>query len=230
MSSSSSPRGEGSTEVVLVRHGETSLNAFGIIQGQMDPELNEVGRQQALMVARRLSGEAKPAAVYSSDLRRAAETAQMISTACGVSNPVLDGALRDRHMGDLQGLQVNDFAAGQPTLFEALKSYKRKQEIPGGGETLDQLSQRCVSYLNTVVEKHKGERVIVVSHGAVIEEICIHADPTSSVREKIDNTSISIIHISCDSLHWILDKFGDVGHLNVDGLQQNASGADVASA
>ncbi|KAL6592643.1 hypothetical protein ACP70R_042734 [Stipagrostis hirtigluma subsp. patula] len=230
MSSLSSQRGEGSTEVVLVRHGKTSLNTSRVIQGQMDPELNEAGRQQALMVARRLSREAKPAAVYSSDLKRAAETAQMIATACGVPDLVLDGALRDRHMGDLQGMRVDDFSAGQPTLFEALKSYKRKQEIPGGGETLDQLSQRCVSCLNTIAEKHKGGRVIVVSHGAVIEEICIHADPTSSVREKIGNTSISIIHISGDNRHWILDKFGDVGHLNVDGLQQNASGANVASA
>jgi 2,3-bisphosphoglycerate-dependent phosphoglycerate mutase len=77
-----------------------------------------------------------------------------------------------------------------------------------------------------------GERVIVVSHGATIEEICRHADPTSSARRGIPNTSISVIHISADSRHWILEKVGDAAHLNVnkDGFLQSAFGGDGASA
>ncbi|KAM0860858.1 hypothetical protein ACQ4PT_046279 [Festuca glaucescens] len=141
-------------EVVVVRHGETSWNASRIIQGQMDPELNETGRSQARVVARRLSREAKPAAVYSSDLRRASETAQIIATACGVSNLVFDPGLRERHMGDLHGLVFDDAVRRNPEIF----SWDgRTQEIPGGGESLDQLSRRCVSYLNTIAEKHKGK-------------------------------------------------------------------------
>ncbi|XP_062202805.1 phosphoglycerate mutase-like protein 4 isoform X2 [Phragmites australis] len=148
-----SSAGEHFAEVVVVRHGETSWNASRTIQGQMDPELNDTGRQQAAMVARRLSKEAKPAAVYSSDLKRAAETAQTIATACDVCN-----ALRERHMGDLQGLQYGDAVRSKPESYKALSSDERNQEIPGGGESLDQLSERCVSYLNTIAEKHKGKR------------------------------------------------------------------------
>ncbi|RCV36392.1 hypothetical protein SETIT_7G315100v2 [Setaria italica] len=193
--SPASPHGEHFTEVVVVRHGETSWNASRIIQGQMDPELNET--------------EAKPAAVYSSDLKRAAETAQTIATACHVSNLVFDQSLRERHMGDLHGLKFDD---------------------AGGGESLDQLSERCVSYLNTIADKHKGERVVVVSHGAAIEEICRHADPTMTlVRRRIPNTSISVIHISGENRHWILEKLGDVGHLDEDGFLQSAFGGDGAS-
>ncbi|KAE8796350.1 putative phosphoglycerate mutase gpmB [Hordeum vulgare] len=219
------PGGEQFAEVVVVRHGETSWNASRTIQGQMDPELNETGRRQALVVARRLSREARPAAVYSSDLKRAAETAQTIATACGVSSLVLDPALRERHMGDLHGLVFDDAVRRSPEIFS---SYSRTQEIPGGGESLDQLSERCVSYLNTVAEKHKGDRVIVVTHGASTEELCIHADPTSPVRGKLYNTSICVFRIGGGE--WILDKAGDVGHLDQGEFLEDAFGGDGASA
>ncbi|XP_025877103.1 phosphoglycerate mutase-like protein 4 isoform X1 [Oryza sativa Japonica Group] len=215
-----SSHGEDFAEVVVVRHGETSANALCIIQGQTDIELNEAGRQQAVMVARRLAKEAKPVAVYSSDLKRAAETAQTIATACNVSNLVLSPALRERHMGDLHGLKFEDAVRSKPDAYKAFSSEDRSQEIPGGGESLDQLSERCVSYLNTIAGKHKGrqywERVIVVSHGASIEELCRHADPTSSVRRRIPNTSICVFNISGSTGHWILERFGDVAHLNED--------------
>ncbi|VAI29972.1 unnamed protein product [Triticum turgidum subsp. durum] len=246
----SSPPGKQFAEVVVVRHGETSWNATRTIQvcpltsstidllrltqpfpqisssqGQMDPELNETGRRQALVVARRLSREAKPAAVYSSDLKRAAETAQTIATACGVSSLVLDPALRERHMGDLHGLVFDDAVRRNPEIFS---SYSRTQEIPGGGESLDQLSKRCVSYLNTVAEKHKWERVIVVTHGASTEELCIHADPTSPVRGKLYNTSICVFRIGGGE--WILEKTGDVGHLDQGEFLEDAFGGDGVSA
>uniref|UniRef100_A0A0E0R3X4 Uncharacterized protein n=1 Tax=Oryza rufipogon TaxID=4529 RepID=A0A0E0R3X4_ORYRU len=201
-----SSHGEDFAEVVVVRHGETSANALCIIQGQTDIELNEAGRQQAVM----------PVAVYSSDLKRAAETAQTIATACNVSNLVLSPALRERHMGDLHGLKFDDAVRSKPDAYKAFSSEDRSQEIPGGGESLDQLSERCVSYLNTIAGKHKGERVIVVSHGASIEELCRHADPTSSVRRRIPNTSICVFNISGSTGHWILERFGDVAHLNED--------------
>ncbi|KAF8664649.1 hypothetical protein HU200_054358 [Digitaria exilis] len=228
--SPASSHGEHFAEVVVVRHGETSWNASRIIQGQMDPELNEIGRQQATMLARRLSKETKPASVYSSDLKRAAETAQTIATACDVSNLVFDQALRERHMGDLHGLKFDDAYRIKPEAYKAFSSGDRSEEIPGGGESLDQLSERCVSCLNAIAEKHKGKRVIVVSHGATIEEICRHADPTSSARRRIPNTSISMIHISGDNHHWILEKLGDVAHLKEDGFLQSAFGGDGASA
>ncbi|CAN6335591.1 unnamed protein product [Urochloa humidicola] len=227
--SPASPHGEHFAEVVVVRHGETAWNASRIIQGQMDPELNETGRHQAIMLARRLSKEAKPAAVYSSDLKRAAETAQTIAAACDVSNLVFDQVLRERHMGDLHGLKFDDAVRTRPEAYKAFSSDDRNQDIPGGGESLDQLSKRCVSYLNAIANKHKGERVVVVSHGAAIEEICRHADPASSARRRIPNTSISVIHISGENHHWILEKLGDVDHLNEDGFLKNAFGGDGVS-
>ncbi|CAI0554087.1 unnamed protein product, partial [Linum tenue] len=71
------------TEIVVVRHGETEWNADKRIQGHVDVDLNEVGRQQAALVADRLSRECKVSAVYSSDLKRAFDTAQAIADRCG---------------------------------------------------------------------------------------------------------------------------------------------------
>uniref|UniRef100_A0A0E0MJD8 Uncharacterized protein n=1 Tax=Oryza punctata TaxID=4537 RepID=A0A0E0MJD8_ORYPU len=228
-----SSHGEDFAEVVVVRHGETSANALRIIQSirtiltGVDGYRAKRGWQTASgygelyqYVARRLAKEAKPAAVYSSDLKRAAETAQTIATACNVSNLVLDPALRERHMGDLHGLKFDDAVRSKPDAYKAFSSDDRSQEIPGGGESLDQLSERCVF----------RDRVIVVSHGASIEELCRHADPTSSVRKRIPNTSICVFHISGITGHWIVERFGDVAHLNEDGFLQNAFGGDGTSA
>uniref|UniRef100_A0A0D9XNW2 Phosphoglycerate mutase-like protein n=1 Tax=Leersia perrieri TaxID=77586 RepID=A0A0D9XNW2_9ORYZ len=206
--SSPSSHGKDFVEVVVVRHGETSANTLRIIQGQMDVELNETGRQQAVMVARRLSREAKPSAVYSSDLKRAAETAQTIATACNVSNLVLNPALRERHMGDLHGLKFDDAIRSKPDAWKAFSSDDRSQEIPGVGRALI----NCLS-------------------AASIEELCWHADhPTNSARRRIPNTSICIFHISATNGHWTLERFGDIAHLNEDGFLQHAFGGDGASA
>nr|CAB3462992.1 unnamed protein product [Digitaria exilis] len=118
-------------------------------------------------------------------------------------------------MGMFQGMKKHD--AVKTDAYKAYSSNNdRNEQLPGGGESLNQLSERCVSCLNEIAEKHKGERVIVVSHEEVIQEICRHADPTSSARRKIPNTSITVLHISGPDGHWILEKVGDIGHLNED--------------
>ncbi|CAO2188590.1 unnamed protein product [Urochloa humidicola] len=218
------------TEVVIVRHGETSWNASRIIQGHMDAELNDIGRQQAVAVAHRLSKEKKPAAIYSSDLKRAAETAQTIARICNLPNVVFDPALRERHIGDLQGMKFQDAATKVPEAYKAFVSHKRNQQIPGGGESLDQLSERCVSCLINIVEKHKGERVIVVSHGGTIRELYRHASPMRPIQGKIHNTSVSVILVSSITGRCIVKTVGDISHLQEMGVLENAFGGDKNSA
>ncbi|KAF5183917.1 Phosphoglycerate mutase-like protein [Thalictrum thalictroides] len=143
-------------EIVVVRHGETTWNCDGRLQGHLDAELNEFGIQQALEVADRLSKETKVSAVYASDLKRAFETAQKIAKSCGGLEVVQDKDLRERHLGDLQGLVLQEAAKTKPEAYEAFVSGKRDQEIPGGGESLDQVSERCTSALQKIAQNHKG--------------------------------------------------------------------------
>ncbi|XP_012702976.1 phosphoglycerate mutase-like protein 4 [Setaria italica] len=174
--------GEEFTEVVVVRHGETSWNASHIVQGQMDPELNEIGRQQAVVVW----------------------------FIC------LNNVLR--------GFDIFKITEGSDP-------DSRNQEIPGGGESLNQLTERCVSYLNKIAQEHIGERVVVVSHGAAILEMSWHTDPPNSpIRRNIPNTLLNVFRVSSVTGHWILERCGDVSHLNGNGFLENSFGGNGASA
>ncbi|GAV86884.1 His_Phos_1 domain-containing protein, partial [Cephalotus follicularis] len=216
------------TEIIVVRHGETEWNAIKRLQGQLDVELNDVGRQQAALTAGRLSREPKISAVYSSDLKRAFETAETIATSCGGLEVFKEPDLRERHLGDLQGLVLHEAAKLNTKSYKAFLSHKTSQDIPGGGESLDQLHDRCTSALERIHRKHKGERVVVVTHGGVIRALYKRACPNGMAAGKILNTSINIFHL-LDEDRWIIKAWGDVSHLNQTGYLQSGFGGDRTS-
>ncbi|KAJ4801695.1 Phosphoglycerate mutase family protein [Rhynchospora pubera] len=216
-------------EIVVVRHGETTWNASRILQGQLDSVLNEIGRQQAAAVANHLSKEPKFNAIYSSDLKRAADTAQIIANQCGLKEVILDEALRERHLGDLQGLTIVDAQKMKPSAYKAFLAHKRDQEIPGAGESLDQLHERCVSSFRKIASQHKGERVIVVSHGGFIRELYRKAAPNRKLEGKIQNTSVSVVLISASNNRWFIKKWGDTSHLQGIGMLDSGFGGDKTS-
>ncbi|KAF5451344.1 hypothetical protein F2P56_026457 [Juglans regia] len=215
-------------EIVVVRHGETEWNADGRIQGHLDVELNDSGRQQASAVADRLSREGKISVVYSSDLKRALETAQIIATCCGGLEVIKEPDLRERHLGDLQGLVLREAAKLSPEAYRAFLNHKTDQEIPGGGESLDQLYERCTSSLERIGRKHKGERVVVVTHGGVVRSLYKRACPNGRSRGKVLNTSVNILHLS-DGDEWTIKSWGDVSHLNQTGFLESGFGGDKTS-
>ncbi|XP_021908381.1 phosphoglycerate mutase-like protein 4, partial [Carica papaya] len=214
-------------EVIVVRHGETSWNAERRIQGHIDIELNEVGRQQAASLADRLSKEPKISWVYSSDLKRALETAEIIATRCGGLEVIKDPGLRERCLGDLEGVAFHE-AKHSPEAYKALLSHRTDQEIPGGGESLDQLYDRCTSVLEKIGRKYQGERVLVVTHGGVIRSLYERACPNGKSAGKIRNVSVNIFHI-CDGDKWVLKTWGDVSHLGETGYLESAFGGDRTS-
>ncbi|KAE9466895.1 hypothetical protein C3L33_01223, partial [Rhododendron williamsianum] len=123
-------------------------------QGHLDIELNDVGRKQAAAVAHRLSKGPKISVVYSSDLKRALDTAETIASSCGGLQVIKDLDLRERHLGDLQGLVYHEASKICPKAYGALSSHRTNQQIPGGGESLDQLYDRCTSALERIGSKH----------------------------------------------------------------------------
>ncbi|XVF17729.1 hypothetical protein REPUB_Repub10bG0148700 [Reevesia pubescens] len=216
-------------EIVVVRHGETEWNADGRIQGHLDVELNEAGRQQAASVADRLSKEPKISAVYSSDLKRALVTAETIAARCGGLGVITDQDLRERNLGDLQGLVYREAAKLSSKSFKAFSSHRTDQDIPGGGESLDQLYNRSTSALQRIGRKHKGERVVVVSHGGVIRSLYKRACPNEKSGGKVLNTSVNIFHLSDDE--WTIKSWGDVSHLDDQtGYLKSGFGGDRTSA
>ncbi|XP_021752724.1 phosphoglycerate mutase-like protein 4 [Chenopodium quinoa] len=214
------------TEIIVVRHGETEWNALSKMQGQTDIDLNEAGRQQAIKVAERLSKEPNISAIYSSDLKRALDTAETIASRCGLQ-VVTDTDLRERHIGDLQGLTYSEAPKVNPIAFEALKSPRKDQEIPGGGESKDQVFRRCTTSLERIAEKHRGERVVVVTHGSIIEKLYKRAVPGERPG-GVWNTSISIFQLS-EGDKWSIKLWNDKSHLRETEYLESASGGGDAS-
>ena len=157
---------DSSTRILAIRHGETAWNRETRIQGQLDIGLNERGRAQAQALAEALRGESL-AAIYSSDLLRARDTARAIAEA--LDAPVyLDAALRERAFGHFEGQTWDEIAARWP---EDSQRWRQRDLgfAPGGGESLPVLYERCVGAVLRLAARHPGEQIAIVAHGGVMD-------------------------------------------------------------
>ena len=199
------------TTLVLVRHGETAWNVEGRIQGHTDVGLNGLGVAQAEALGKRLAGE-RFEAVYSSDLMRAFHTARP-AVPDSDRTIIKDRRLRERHLGVLQGLNSEEAMAAQPTAWQAFKSRDPDLEL-AGGESLGEFFRRAVGFVEAILEAHAGKRVLVVTHGGVLDVAYRHAAgmPLSAVRNfPIYNASVNVI--SHAGGRWKIESWGDISHL-----------------
>ena len=141
------------TTLLLVRHGETDWNADGRLQGQTDRPLNDYGRRQAQQLAETLETD-KLEAIYSSDLARARETAEIVGERLGL--PVaLDPDLREKDWGNWEGLTPVE-----------------RDRVEFVGETTEAHQERTLRALRRIAERHPGDRpVLVVTHGGSMRRI-----------------------------------------------------------
>lgn len=155
------------TELVLVRHGETLWNRERRLQGHIDIPLSDVGRAQARAVARRLATEDIDA-VWSSDLSRALETAQAVAGTGGwpLSSDV---RLRERAYGDFEGHSHDELQARMPEAYARWRARDPALEIPGGAETPAVFQARVEAVLRELAARHAGRRIVVVSHGGLLD-------------------------------------------------------------
>jgi broad specificity phosphatase PhoE len=149
------------TTIVLVRHGETDWNRERRFQGHADTPLNEAGRAQAAELAELLREE-RLSAVYTSPLRRANETAQIVAARLGLRASELD-PLREIDVGDWQGLTVDEVRTRFPELAEVAWHAGWPK-----GETYDELAARVVPALYELARQHAGERVLGITHAGPI--------------------------------------------------------------
>lgn len=150
-----------SARIVLVRHGETDWNRERRFQGHADRPLNEVGRRQARELADILRGEGL-ATVYTSPLRRASETAAIVSKCLGLEWHELE-ALREIDVGTWEGLTIDEVKARFPGA-----SHNDWRSGWHDGETHDELDARVVPALLDLARRHDGESVLGVTHAGPI--------------------------------------------------------------
>lgn len=157
--------------LVLLRHGQTEYNAGSRMQGQLDTDLSELGREQAFAAAEVL-GKRQPLLIVSSDLRRALDTATALGERSGV--PVLtDTRLRETHLGDWQGMTHHEVDAIAPGARLAWRDDARW--APHGGESRVDVTARSLPLVAELVEQQEewgaddAERpVVLVAHGGLI--------------------------------------------------------------
>jgi len=149
------------TTIVLVRHGETDWNRERRFQGHADMPLNDTGRQQARELADVLRGE-ELAAVYTSPLRRASETAEIVAEHLGLETRWLEG-LREIDVGDWQGLTVDEVKARFPEGADV----DWRSGWPNG-ETHEELGARVIPSLLDLERQHPESRVLGVTHAGPI--------------------------------------------------------------
>ena len=152
------------TTILLARHGETDWNRDDRFQGHADPPLNAVGRKQARVLADALAGEPL-AAVYTSPLRRAAETAEIVAAPHGLRDEPVEG-LREVDVGSWEGLTRADLEQRYPERFRRwLVEHEQGWE---DGETYEEMGRRVVPALLALAERHDGDRILAVTHGGPI--------------------------------------------------------------
>src|ERR1700694_3991939 len=201
------------TRLCVVRHGETAWNAEGRVQGQLDVPLNQTGLAQASALARALSRDSF-SAIYSSDLGRARQTAQPVADLLK-QQIVLDRRLRERHYGVFQGMTYAEAKENIPEGYARFKARDPAYDFENG-EPLAAFHGRALAFARLLHEGHKGESILVVTHGGVLEMIYRQATGRglSTPRDfEIPNAAINRVEV--DGTTWRVRTWADIGHLSV---------------
>jgi broad specificity phosphatase PhoE len=185
-------------ELLLVRHGQSTANAEGIWQGQMEFPLSEEGRRQASLAARALSREPFEG-LYSSPLSRAFETAQIIRAHTRFAGEVVPvSGLSERHGGLLEGHTWAEQEQRNPELakkFLAIPEEERWALV--GAETDEEVMARFEEAISSIRARHPdGARIVIVSHGGVMRAFLRERFGPEVLpgAERAANASITRLH------------------------------------
>ena len=208
------------TKLCLIRHGETTWNAERRLQGHTDIPLNAKGVLQARQMAQALKNTKLLFDVlYTSDLKRAADTANAIVELFGLEARV-DSALRERHFGALQGLSIQEAPLLQPAIWQAHIARDFEHELDGG-ESIQQFAFRVQTVLDKMQEQHSGKTILLVSHGGTLDMMYRIASRQALSAERVasvPNASLNwIIHQQGEG--WSIEKWADTRHLEGSALE-----------
>jgi broad specificity phosphatase PhoE len=198
------------TEIILARHGETEWNVAEVFRGQIDIDLNETGVKQAELLSGYLSTSAI-AAVYSSPLKRALKTAEIIAQPHKIKVDV-EPDLIDFNFGKWQGLSHQEVKEKYRDLYATWITHPEQVRMPDG-EALEDVSKRVIRVRNKVIENHRGT-VVIVGHRVVNKVmICTLLGLDNSHFWKIRQDTCGISIFSYLNEQFILTKHNDTSFL-----------------
>lgn len=183
------------TRIILVRHGQTEWNREERFRGRVDIDLDETGVRQAQAAAEKIA-RWDVAAIYSSPLKRAMATAQIIASRLGLPVEPLDG-INDMDFGIWQGLSIEEARRRYRELFDLWRYSPQRLEIPDG-ETLEDVQRRAVATIDDLVARHQNETVALVSHRVVCKVLLCHLlglDNSHFWQIAQDTTAINLFEL-----------------------------------
>jgi broad specificity phosphatase PhoE len=189
------------THLCLIRHGQTDWNLEGRYQGQSDVPLNEKGLEQAKSLIEKLNGKTF-AAIYSSDLIRARQTAEPIAKMLGIDIQI-ESRLREINQGQWEGVLVEDIKARYAEIWSQ-RTEDPANVRPPGGETVREVATRVYAALNDIARRFPTDNVLVLSHGlSIATAICrIKNIPIGQAYTVIpDNVEPSWMEWRLDDVH-----------------------------
>ncbi len=208
------------TEFLLIRHGETDWNRELRFQGQIDVPLNDIGLLQAQRLQRRFEDALAawqvegrvPTRLISSDLVRAQQTAQAVAQALG-QPCVTETGLREQCFGVFEGLRAADIQTQHPDAWQRWLKFDAHYAVEGA-ESAQVFHDRVIAAMAQLAKQHEGERLVVVTHGGVLDMIWRHARAMSLHGPRacdIPNAGLNQVAWRDATLH-ILD-WADTAHL-----------------
>jgi len=174
--------------LIITRHGQTEENKLGILQGHLPGKLSELGLEQARKLALRLKNE-KIDKIYSSDLDRAKDTAEIIAEYHPKADLILTKDIREKDLGDLTGKTRTELGFGIEDLIVGFIESKT-------GETSEQMFARAKVFIDQLKSHNSDETVLVVGHNGInkaLLSVLMGKSPEELEDQK--NVSINIFQV-----------------------------------
>jgi broad specificity phosphatase PhoE len=212
------------TTLIIIRHGESETNRSNTFTGQLDVNLTELGILQAKKASRYICDNFKVDAVYSSDLKRAYNTALPIAEHFGL-DIITTKEIREIYAGEWQGIPFDQLDSLYPedrAIYNQIKSYSRCT----GGESFGEVYDRSVKEFLRIAAENDGKTVVAASHGAPVRSfICYSLGYDADSLPKagsIKNTSIHVFEVDGSNAKVIKTNIDE--HLTMYGDEIFASG------
>lgn len=209
-----------STDLLIIRHGETDWNALQRLQGWSDISLNEAGTNQALHLNNYLQQQylqtvyaehdLKPTRIYTSDLQRAIQTAAPLANELSIEIQI-EPNLRERNYGKLEGKNWREaLGHGNQSQHVIPKDFATELEV----ESLDAFSKRLQQGIDGIVQRYPGELVVIISHGGALDMMWRYFKGLAlDAQREVLQRNTTINHVRCDSGLWQVIDWGHKMHL-----------------
>ena len=217
--------------IYIVRHGQTEWNLLGKTQGHGNSDLTPKGIEQAELLeqrymnktpSKRIFSVSTQDYIYSSDLGRAYQTAEIIGNKLNIEVEKTE-ALREMNFGTWEGRIIKDIIEEDPELYKMWRNEPHIAKIPQG-ETLSQIKERTDAFIKEINEKYDGKHIVLVTHSLCARIMLLSfldSDVKNIYRINQANTALNIIELR--DYGPVVMKMNDTTHIINDTKLENSA-------